>query len=115
MPCAPAEMVPRQVRGYGIEPGGKFFARPKTGAGTKNPDKSLLRQIIGVVLVGQHPAKKMEQRRRVPFHQIIQRRILTGDQAFHVGPVAGAGINGVHAGPLRIWTWIARWVRADRG
>ena len=91
MPRATAEMVSRQVSGDGEEPGGKFFAGPETGAGAENADKGFLRQIIGVVLVADHAAEKMEHRRRVAFHQIVERRVLAGGQSLHVRPVKGIG------------------------
>ena len=85
-------MVPRQVGGDGEKPGGKFFAGPETGAGTEDADESFLRKVVGVILVADHAAEKMEHRRRVAFHQIIERRVLAGGQSLHVRPVPGVGL-----------------------
>jgi hypothetical protein len=115
MPRPPAKMVPREVGGDGEEPGGKFFAGPEAGASPKDADEGFLRQVAGIILVADHAAEKMEDRCRVTLHQIVERRVATGDQLLHVRPVTGVGIRGGDAHGLRIRTWIVRSVRENRG
>ena len=117
-------MIPRQIGGDGVKPGGKFFVGPETGAGAKDADESFLREVVGIILVADHAAEKMEHRRRVAFHQIIERRVLAGGQSLHVRPVAGIGLpakppakaghQGGDAHGRRIRTWIVRFVRGSR-
>ena len=85
-------MVPREVRGDGEEPGGKFFTRMESGAGAEDADESFLREVIGIIFVSDHAAEKMEHRRRVTFHQIVERRVLAGGQPLHVHAVEGVGL-----------------------
>jgi hypothetical protein len=69
-------MVPRQVRGDGEQPGGKSLFRAKTFAGLENADERFLREIVRVIFIANHAAEKMKHRRRVAFHQVIERGII---------------------------------------
>jgi hypothetical protein len=86
-------MVPRQIRGDGEQPVGKFLSGAKTLTGLENADESFLREIIRIVLVLHHAAEEMKNRRGVALHQIIERGIVTGLQLFHVRPVKVVGVS----------------------
>src|ERR1044072_6904443 len=93
MTAAPAEMISSEVRGNRVEPRCELLVRAKIVASAINANESFLRQIIRVVLVVDHSAEKMKQRRGVPLHQIVQRGIMACGQSFHVSPVTGITIN----------------------
>ena len=113
MPRTPAKMVPRQIGGDSVKPGGKFFVCPKTGFCAEDADESFLREIIGVVLIADHAAEKTEHRCCVAFHQVIERRVMAGDQSLHIVPVMGISVGDAHG---RRWkTWISRFLHGNRG
>jgi len=106
VPRAPAKMVAREVRGNREQPGGKFFAGAVAFGRLEDPHKRLLRQIIRVLFVARHAAKKMKHRGGVAGHQIVQRRVVARLQLHHVRPVERVRISAGDAHDRFRPTWI---------
>ena len=57
-----------------------------------DPDESFLGEIGGVVIVLQAANQIVKEPGRVALHELVNGRIMTGDKAKHIRPVAILGI-----------------------
>src|SRR5216684_3517459 len=101
MASAPSILGSSEIRRDGIKPGCEFAAAEAISMPV-NAHESLLGKVVRVLLIAQHPKKKLIDRTGVALHQRIQGGIMPGSQPLHIQTVLVGRVNGLHARGQRL-------------
>ena len=96
MTRAPAQVIAGEICGDGEKPRTEALLRTKPVASAINTNECLLRQIVGVVFVREHPAEEMKHDGGVPVHQLGERVVLARRQTRHGGAVGRINVRCGH-------------------